>query len=826
MKKDKNAAERTKLRHRAEKEFEIKHGKIADLTGTSPEIVGDLIHELQVRQIELKMQNDELRRIQADLEDSRDNYSHLYDFAPIGYFTLGENGCIDEANLTLASLLGVVRSELLGKHFNRFVLKGDQDIFYRHQQRLKETQSHKCCELRLKGKGNDHIHARLEGIVVQNPQGRPQTRVAVMDITQQKTMEEKLGKSKKKYRRLFHLAQEGIWVIDKDNKTDFVNPSMAKMLGYTPQEMKGKSLFDFMDAQEVKIAERNIERRQKGIQEQHDFKFLHKDGSCIYTTLATSPILDDEGNYEGAIAGVMDITQRRLSEKELRSSETKYRSMMEAITDQLYICSPQSTVEYMNPAMIKRLGRDATGETCHKALHGLDHRCDWCVFNELSKGNSLDTSIVSPLDNRHYRVTNMPIQNQDGTISKMSIFRDITDYLEAIAEKNKAKDQLRQTQKMESIGTLAGGIAHDFNNILYPIIGFTELSIDELPQNHPVQENLEDILRGAQRASELVRQILLFSRQRGSEYQSILIQPVIEEALKLLRSTIPADIEIQHELYQDKKYVYGDATEIYEIVMNLCTNAYHAMEETGGTLNIALYEKKPDPKLDLPVGDYCCLKVSDTGTGILPGTIDTLFEPYVTTKELGKGTGLGLSVVHGIVKSLKGAIHVDSEPGKGTVFSIYLPLISEIIKTDDNPMVPDKETGGNERILFVDDEEIIVKLGIRILERLGYTVTGETSSMDAWALFKSKPDAFDLVITDMSMPGMIGTKLAEKLIKIRPETPIILCTGFSKRLDQKTAMGAGIIDYLHKPIIVGDLSLKVREVLDNTLKKRDLDNLN
>ncbi|MBU4130086.1 MAG: response regulator [Proteobacteria bacterium] len=511
--------------------------------------------------------------------------------------------------------------------------------------------------------------------------------------------------------------------------------------------------------------------------------------------------------------------RQKKAEALLKESEAKYRSMMESITDSICICSPRLTIEYMNPAMIKRVGRDATGETCHSALYGLDHRCDWCVFDTAAKGNSIESTILSPLDGRTYRVTDMPIQHQNGSVSKMSIFRDITGYLTALADKEKAQGQLLQAQRMETIGTLAGGIAHDFNNILYPIMGYAEMSIEDLPENHPIKENLKDILQGAKRARDLVKQILAFSNQRPTEQEILLLKPLVQEALKLLRSAIPSNIEIQQDLYDAPDHVLANPTEIHEVVMNLCTNAYHAMEKSGGILRLCLTKAVPNPDLNLPSGDYCCISVRDTGIGIPTEMEKNIFDPYFTTKETGKGTGLGLSVVHGIIKKYQGAITVESMPGKGSVFNVFLPITSATKKSDER-LKDQSNPGGDEKILFVDDEVSITKLGVRLLERLGYRVTGKSSSIEAFALFKSAPDDFDLVITDMNMPGMVGSELAAKLLEIRPDIPIILCTGFSERIDIEIAKSIGIRDYINKPILNIDLSSKVREVLDQAKKNQ------
>lgn len=392
-----------------------------------------------------------------------------------------------------------------------------------------------------------------------------------------------------------------------------------------------------------------------------------------------------------------------------------------------------------------------------------------------------------------------------------------------VTDRVNLENQLVQARKMKSIGTLAGGIAHDFNNLLYPIIGFTEMSISDLPDDHPVQENLDNILEGAKRASSLVKQILSFSSQKKTVKEPLFIQPLILEATKLLRSVIPANIEIQQELLEDSFIVLGNIGEIHEIIMNLCTNAFHAMEDTGGILKIKVNKAKPDSNLKLAAKEYCCLTVSDTGTGISSEIMNKIFDPYFTTKELGKGTGLGLSVIHGIVKSYDGAITVESKFGKGSVFNVYLPLTDRIIKFSDAYAIDEEKKHGNEKILFVDDEESIVRLCTQFLERCGYKVTGMTKCIEALALFESDISFFDLVITDMAMPTMVGTEFAKKLMELRPDIPIIICTGFSSNVSPETAVALGIKKYLTKPILGKDLTSKVRETLD---EKRNADKNN
>jgi signal transduction histidine kinase len=411
------------------------------------------------------------------------------------------------------------------------------------------------------------------------------------------------------------------------------------------------------------------------------------------------------------------------------------------------------------------------------------------------------------------------IRHYEGTLI------DMTDRKQAEEEKAKLEGRLQQAQKMESIGSLAGGIAHDLNNILFPISGLSEMLLDDIPRGSPAHKSVEQIHKSAKRGSDLVKQILSFSRQSNPQKLPILIQSILKEALKLAQATIPRNIEIKSHINTDCGMVSADPTQIHQIVMNLITNAFHAVEQTGGSINLELKEtaigsfdeKDESPYHVIPgnllAGKYACITVSDTGTGIDQTLIDKIFDPYFTTKELGKGTGLGLSVVHGIVKEHGGDIRVYSEVGKGTVFHVYLPLLEDNgdIKT---AAVTRKHPTGCERVLLVDDEEPIAQMVKMMLEKLGYQVTVRTSSPDALAAFKDNPGNFDLVISDRGMPNMTGDQLAGELISIRPGIPIILCTGFSNENDVKRAKAMGVKGFLMKPVAIGDLAEMVRKVLE------------
>jgi signal transduction histidine kinase/ActR/RegA family two-component response regulator len=404
-----------------------------------------------------------------------------------------------------------------------------------------------------------------------------------------------------------------------------------------------------------------------------------------------------------------------------------------------------------------------------------------------------------------------------------SLLRNQNETLEKKVEERtktlaKYERQLQQVLKIQAIGTLAGGIAHDFNNILFPIVGYTELTMDEVSEDSVAHKNLEEILKAANRAKDLVKQILTFSRQSDQERKPIKIQNIITEALKLLRASIPASIEIVHHIQDDCGPVMGDATQIHQVIMNLCTNAYQAMQDKGGKLEVILTETDISydeliNKIGMQPGKHLKLLVKDEGCGMEPSVLDRIFEPYYTTKAQGKGTGLGLSVIHGIVKNHGGDISVLSTPGKGTIFQVYLPLI-ENLDLGTNLEATAGITKGDERILLVDDEEQIVAMERQMLENLGYQVTARTDSQEALEVFAEHPHQFDLVITDMTMPHMTGDQLAQKMLDIEPNIPVILCTGFNEIITEEKALAMGIQKFVMKPVVKNDLAATIRSVLD------------
>ena len=394
----------------------------------------------------------------------------------------------------------------------------------------------------------------------------------------------------------------------------------------------------------------------------------------------------------------------------------------------------------------------------------------------------------------------------------LAMTRDLT-------ERKTFEAQLRQAQKMEAIGTLAGGIAHDFNNILGAILGYTSMALEELEPDSTAAYDIRNVEKAGKRAKDLVKQIVAISRRSDQELKPLRVQLVIKEALKFLRSSIPTTIAIKKNINPDCAPVLADPTQIHQIIMNLCTNAYHAMMDTGGVLGISLQPVELTSEdlgniIHLSPGSYLQLEVSDTGHGMNKDVRERIFEPYFTTKGPGVGTGLGLAIVHGMVMNFGGDLTVYSEPGKGSTFQIYLPVVKEweefVLQEDTTPLPT-----GNERILLVDDDEDLTRMTRTIIEQLGYTVTALTSSVETLEMFRQEPDYFDLLISDLTMPNLTGTELAEQILAIRPEMPIVLCSGYSELINAEQAKNLGIRDFIMKPVIKRDFAKLIRKVLDN-----------
>jgi signal transduction histidine kinase/CheY-like chemotaxis protein len=517
-----------------------------------------------------------------------------------------------------------------------------------------------------------------------------------------------------------------------------------------------------------------------------------------------------------------EIDERARAEDALRDAHDRFLTVMDSIDATVYVADFQThEILYMNRNMVESFGGNHEGQLCYRVFRNRSTPCANCTNRLLLDGDGCPTGVhvwegQNSVTNKWYINYDRAVKWVDGKWVRLQIATDISQIKELQQKQIKAETQLRQSQKMESIGNLAGGIAHDFNNIIASIIGFTELALDEALEGSDSEDYLNEVYIAARRAKDLVKQILAFARQSDAEIKPIRIDAIIKEVLKLIRSSIPSNIQIIQHIESDA-LIQGNPTQVHQILMNLFTNAAHAMEADGGILEVSLKERVIDSSAekkrhDLRYGRYIILTVSDTGAGISPEHLGAVFEPYFTTKATGKGTGLGLAMVHGIVESYGGKIAVESELNQGSLFTVLLPI------TSGNEVKGAHESGplalGLERILVIDDEAQIAKMNGRILERLGYSVSTRTSSLEALELFRSRSRDFDLVITDLTMPNMTGDQLAVELLKIRPDIPVILCTGFSERISEDEALDMGIKAFAYKPIIMAELANTVREVLE------------
>jgi len=546
-----------------------------------------------------------------------------------------------------------------------------------------------------------------------------------------------------------------------------------------------------------------------------------------------------------------DIAERKRVEDALCESEGKYSTLVESSLMGIYIEQDEKIV-FANKTFAEIYGysRDELlGMESSKLIHPEDRALTGYMKTRHLKGEEAPSEYEARGMAKGGKIiwvkgrSTWIEYNERPAI--MDNIADITESKRTEEEKKQLVVQLQQAQKMEAIGTLAGGIAHDFNNILSAVMGFSELALDDIPEEK--QSNLLQVLDAGRRAKDLVKQILTFSRSSKEERKPIQVSSIVKEALKLLRASLPATIEIRKNIGTRPSTVMADPSQIHQVLMNLCTNAGHAMQKKGGVLEVSLSNaefgmrsacpveceayssgaelktdqdrskiQNPKSKIDYPdlsPGPYLRLTVSDTGEGMVPGVMERIFEPYFTTKEKEKGTGLGLAMVHGIVESHGGTVKVHSELGKGSTFEVYLPLIQEADKKPEIDVTTPPITG-HEQVLLIDDEKIMAEMGKRMLDRIGYEVTIRTSSIEALELFRVAPDRFDIVITDLTMPNMTGFELAKELMQIRPDIPIILCTGFSETITEDKAKAAGIREFLLKPIAAREMAKAIRQVLD------------
>ena len=769
----------------------------------------ELDHEGKVRTV-LTIARDITKTRQTE-----QNYRTLFNNSSDAIFLHDLQGRFIDVNDVACDQVDYARDELLTKGIADIIATEDISRIQPTFQTLLDHGS-VVFEAQHVRRDGSHVPVEISSRLIEY-MGTPAILSAVRDITERKEVEKErerliaeVQKSEKNYRDLFNGASDSILIHDSQGRVLDVNSVACKQLGYTRDEFLKLTLKDIINPKNaVHIMERIKKIHERG-ELIFESEWVARDGRHIPVEV-NARIIDYRGT-PAVFSTARDITERKEAEKE----RDRLITAIEQASENIVVFDRDGRIRYVNPSYLNLTGysRDEViGQTVHHLEHKTPERFEISeLATAVSEGRTWNGHAGrSRKDGTEYQVvsTFTPVRNPDGTITNyVLVERDVTH--EAELEK-----RLRQAQKMEAIGTLAGGIAHDFNNILSAIVGYNELAMISATPTSSIYSMLEQIERASQRATDLVGQILTFSRQTEQERKPTQIQFVLKEAYKLLRASLPATIEMRQRIDNDCPPVMADATQIHQVIMNLCTNAYHAMQKTGGSLTVSLEETHitdlEDPELD--VGSYVHLRVSDTGTGIPPEIQTRIFEPYFTTKEKGEGTGLGLATVHGIVKGHGGSITVESVPDEGTVFNVLLPTcLAETPETTAAP-VSSSFAGEQAQLLVVDDEEAITNMWKIALEDLGYIVTVCGHATAALELLRNDPEKYDLILSDQTMPGMTGTALAEEVRKDHPDLPFILCTGFAERVDLAKVEQLHIAHLLTKPISLLELTQAVRETL-------------
>ncbi len=770
------------------------------------------------------------KSLDAPLIKSDAGFGTLLDQAPASLFLCDEDGRIVDASRVAWQTYGYSQEQLLGMNFEdidpTFIQRVKADAFAGDLEKKQPID----LEARHRRKDGSVFPVRTSVSWVVS-EGKRHLFILALDMTESQKDQDRLRDSENLFRTVFEQAAVGIARVSLDFRIEGANDAYCGMLGYREEELIGKHLKDITHSE---VLEENLlkQTRLKNAEIDHyrmEKRFIHKDGSTIVGILDANLVRDSHGVPVYFIGSVVDITDRKLAEKALKKSEKELKNTLDATTDGIWTWDILTGRLFFSPKYYTMLGYEpdefpASFENWLDLVHPDDRQ------SAVSESEAYLKTLSHEYENE-FRLKTKQGGYRWIRARARAVERDehgnatyIIGNHEDITERKMLEERLRQAQKMESIGNLAGGIAHDFNNLLSPIIGLSEMLLEDLSEGSLEYENAEEIMNAGMRGAGLVKQILAFSRQSEHSMMPLRIQQVLEDVFKLSRSTIPSNIPIVQNLQPDCGPVMADPTQIHQVAMNLVTNAYHAVEKTGGMIAISLKQAEigsdelVDPSCE--PGEYAVLSVSDTGCGIDPSIMDKIFDPYFTTKKMGKGTGLGLAVVYGIVKEHKGDIKVRSIPGKGTTFDICLPLLrstAESAATGD----ADAMQGGRERILLIDDDTAIAKMGKKILERYGYRVTARFGSLEGLETFRSAPDACDLVVTDMAMPNMTGEQLAREIISIRKDIPIIICTGFSERMDRQKAKAIGVKALLMKPVPKSELVQAVRNVLDEANNQLD-----
>jgi PAS domain S-box-containing protein len=768
----------------------------------------------------------ERRQAGEKLRESEIRFAGAFEQAPSGVALVSPDGRWLKVNRSLCDLLGYPEAELLGRTFQHITHPEDLVLDLDNVGQLLAGDI-RCYEMEkryIKAQGQ-LVTVLLNVSLVRDAHDRPAYFIAhIQDISARKQAEATLRQEQALLSSLISSIPDHIYIKDRQSCFVRINASMAQHIGVRdPGEAVGKADLDFFSAEHAQRAYRQEQTMMAtgeaiiGLEERETWS----DGRVAWSSTTKVPLRNPAGEIVGLIGVARDITERREVMEALRESNEMFHQLADNITDAFWIRSPDmSSVQYVSPAFEKIWGRSVASLQANPLewtnyILAEDRARVIAAYATLSPAKPhVDTEyrIVRPDGEiRWIRVRASLVKNDTDLLTRhVGIVTDIT-------ESKQVNDHLLQAQKMEALGQFSGGVAHDFNNILAAISGYTELARMQLPENSAVSGHLDSVLKASDRAADLVRQILTFSRQQPQTRAVLLLQPIVVESMKLMRATIPTTVEIEALIAADAPTVLANANQVHQVLMNLAVNGWHALKSQPGRLQVKLENVTVDAayaasKPRLRSGTYARLSVSDTGCGMDPSTLRRIFEPFFTTKPLGEGTGLGLAVVHGIMETHDGAVTVHSQPGEGTVFRLYFP--EHVGDTAAGPgETGPTPRGRGERVLVVDDEDMLAKMGATLLTRLGYAAESTTGSAKALELVRANPSRYDLVMTDQTMPGMTGLQLALQLREIQPGLRILLMTGYNLSLTADRLGASGVGNILHKPFTMHTLGTSVHATL-------------
>ncbi len=819
---DKPTKSAAPLRRLAEEAVQKRTSRSPDvLDAQTPEETRLIFHELSVHQNELEMQNEELRRLQRELDSERARYFDLYDLAPVGYCTLSETGEILEANRTIANMLGISQGDLINQPFFLFIDGNDQDVFCRHNGQ-NDVFDPLVCELRMIKQNGTKFWTHLASTAVRTVSGQLECRLMISDITDRKQAEEAVHESEAQYRRIVETAQEGIWAVDASGKTIYVNPQMAKLLGCEPMEMTGRPFADFISPQETSDYLSRIQQRKQGRNETYECRFRHKEGHEIWALVSATAQRDGHGRFLGSFAMLTDITKRKRAEEALKQSEQRaneaknlLKLVLDTIPVRLFWKDLTSTFMGCN-----RLFAEDAGFQVPEELIGLDdYRMGWREQAERYRQDDLEVMAsgkpkvqyeeiqTTPEGKQIWLSTSkVPLRNtQDEIIGVLGSYEDVT-------RRKWAEEELLKAEKIESLGLLASGIAHDFNNILMVIMGNISLAKTGLLPNDKTYERLTTAEIAALKAQKIAQQFLTFARGGAPVKHSVSVANLIQMYGRLTLSGTLSTCE--YEIPDDLWRIDADEGQIGQVVTNILINADQAMQD-GGVFKVRCENVviSDDDHLPIKSGRYVKISITDPGKGIPEEHLSRVFDPYFTTKE--KGNGLGLTSAYSIVKKHEGYLTVESTAGAGATFTFFLPASFALVAT---PGIKEPQVEEERRkILVMDDDAMVRDILGAMLERLGHQAefaNDGAQAVEKYVQARQSGAPFDVVIMDLIVPdGMGGREAMERLQSIDPHVKVIVSSGYSSNSVMADFSSYGFSGIMAKPYRFSDLRKKLQEVL-------------